>query len=139
MNKVNVSMNEILTNTLRRTKRNAFTTNVTDYDVFISVSPASKKKSTIVRFNYRYKWINNFNCVTFSRVENNLFFIFSETDESGIAYAVSKKGGSISTSVSGINADKLVDFKGYYKFKEYDWTKSRKPVFYVSLEDKINE
>lgn len=44
MNKVNVSMNEILTNTLRRTKRNAFTTNVADYDVFISVSQATKKE-----------------------------------------------------------------------------------------------
>lgn len=139
MNKINVSMNEILTNTLKRTKGNAFTTNVADYDVFISVSPATKKKSTIVRFNYRYKWIKNFNCVTLSRIGNNLFFIFSEIDENGTAYAVSKKGGSISTSVSGINADKLADFKGFYKFNEYDWTKSKKPIFYISLEDKINE
>ena len=60
MNKINVSMNEILTNTLRRTRGNAFTTNVTDYDVFVSVSQATKKRSTIVRFNYRYKWIKNF-------------------------------------------------------------------------------
>lgn len=139
MNKINVSMNEILTNTLKRTKGNAFTTNVADYDVFISVSPATKNKSMIVRFNYHYKWIKNFNCVTLSRVGNNLFFIFSEIDENGTAYAVSKKGGSISTSVSGINANKLADFKGFYKFNEYDWTKSKKPIFYISLEDKINE
>lgn len=138
MNKANISMNEILTNTLKRTKGNAFTTKA-DYDVFISVSSATKNKSTIVRFNYRYKWIKNFNCVTLSRVGNNLFFIFSEIDESGTAYAVSKKGGSISTSVSGINADKLADFKGFYKFNEYDWTKSKKPIFYISLEEKINE
>ena len=91
MNKINVSMNEILTNTLKRTKGNAFTTNVADYDVFISVSPATKNKSMIVRFNYHYKWIKNFNCVTLSRVGNNLFFIFSEIDENGTAYAVSKK------------------------------------------------
>ena len=132
-------MDEILTNTLRRTKRNAFTTNVADYDVFISVSPATKKKSMIVRFNYRYKWIKNFNCVTLSRVDNNLFFIFSETDENGTAYAVSQKGSSTSTVISGPNANELKLFKGYYKFKEYDWTKSKNPIFYISLEDKINE
>lgn len=140
MNKMYVSMDEILTNALRRTHSNGHTQRSADYDVFISVTPASKKRSTQIRFNYHYKWIKNFNCVTLSRVGNNLFFVLSETDENGIAYAVSrKKDKTMSTVVSGSNADKLIAFKGYYKFKIYDWTKSKNPIFYISLEDKINE
>lgn len=138
MNKMYVSMNEILTNALRRTHCNSHTQRA-DYDVFISVTPASKRRSAQVRLNFHYKWIKNFRCVTLSRVDNNLFFIFSETDENGTAYAVSQKGSSTSTVISGPNANELKLFKGYYKFKEYDWTKSKNPIFYISLEDKINE
>ena len=138
MNKMYVSMNEILTNALRRTHGNSHTQRA-DYDVFISVTPASKRRSAQVRLNFHYKWIKNFRCVTLSRVDNNLFFIFSETDENGTAYAVTQKGSSTSTVISGPNANELKLFKGYYKFKEYDWTKSKNPIFYISLEDKINE
>ena len=138
MNKMYVSMNEILTNALRRTHCNSHTQRA-DYDVFISVIPASKRRSDQVRLNFHYKWIKNFRRVTLSRVDNNLFFIFSETDENGTAYAVSQKGSSTSTVISGPNANELKLFKGYYKFKEYDWTKSKNPIFYISLEDKINE
>ena len=138
MNKMYVSMNEILTNALRRTHCNSHTQRA-DYDVFISVTPASKRRSAQVRLNFHYKWIKNFRCVTLSRVDNNLFFIVSETDENGTAYAVSQKVSSTSTVISGPNANELKLFKGYYKFKEYDWTKSKNPIFYISLEDKINE
>ena len=138
MNKMDVSMNEILTNALRRTHCNSHTQRAY-YDVFISVTPASKRRSAQVRLNFHYKWIKNFRCVTLSRVDNNLFFIFSETDENGTAYAVTQKGSSTSTVISGPNANELKLFKGYYKFKEYDWTKSKNPIFYISLEDKINE
>lgn len=63
MNKMYVSMNEILTNALRRTHCNSHTQRA-DYDVFISVTPASKRRSAQVRLNFHYKWIKNFRCVT---------------------------------------------------------------------------
>lgn len=139
MSRINISMDEISKGTLKKTKSNSCTNNSVDYDVFVSVFPKNKKQSARVRFNYRFKWVKNFNCVTLSRVGNNLFFIFSETDENGTAYAVTKKGNSLSTAVSGANTKELIPFKGYYKFKEYDWTKAKRPIFYISLEDKINE
>lgn len=105
----------------------------------MSVSPATKKKRAIVRFNFRFKWVKNFNCVRLSRVGNNLYFIFSEVDKDGVAYAITRKEHNFSTSISGKNANGLVDFKGFYKFKEYDWRKSKEPIFYISLEEKINE
>ena len=136
---MNISIEEIRANILQRTRSNGYNNGIAGYDVFVSVTPASKKKSAQVRFNFHYKWIKNFRCVTLSRVGNNLFFIFSEVDEDGTAYAVSKKTGNTSTTVSGPNANELAAFKGYYKFNEYDWTKSKKPIFYISLEDKIDE
>lgn len=136
---IDISMDEILKNTVRRSASKGCTNNCGDYDIYISTTPATKKKSAKVRFNYRFKWVKNFNCVTLSRVGNNLFFIFSEVDEDGTAYAVTRKDKSCSTSISGVNAEKLIDLKGYYRFKEYDWTKGKRPIFYISSEEKIHD
>lgn len=135
MSIINVSIDEIFSNTLKRTHCNSYAKEGADYDVFISVTQANKKRSTTVRLNYRNKQVEKFRCITLSRVDNKLFFIFSETDENGTAYAISKKKSSLVTTVSGANADKLVEFKGYHKFELYDWTKSKRPIFYILSEE----
>lgn len=61
------------------------------------------------------------------------FFKLSNENPDGIAYAISEKNGqkSLSTTVSGENADVLADFAGLYELKEYDWQHSKEPIFYI--------
>lgn len=128
---MNISMNEIEKGIIRKTHSNSYTTNSSD--VYISVTPKTKKRSTTVRFNYHFKWLKNFKFVTFSRVGNVLFFKLSNKNPDGTAYAISEKGSqkSLLTAVSGENADVLADFAGLYNFKEYDWQHSKEPIFYI--------
>lgn len=89
---MNISMNEIEKGIIRKTHSNSYTTNSSD--VYISVIPKTKKRSTTVRFNYHFKWFKNFKFVTFSRVGNVLFFKLSNKNPDGTAYAISEKGRS---------------------------------------------
>lgn len=134
---MNISMNEIEKGIIRKTHSNSYTTNSSD--VYISVTKP-KKRSTTVRFNYHFKWFKNFKFVTLSRVDDVLFFKLSNENPDGIAYAISEKNGqkSLSTVVSGENADILADFAGLYELKEYDWQHSKEPIFYIE-EGKKNQ
>lgn len=132
MNISEISINDINKGIIAKKYSNrGYTTNA--QEVYISVTPKTKKRSTTVRFNYHFKWFKNFKFVTLSRVDDVLFLKLSNKNLDGTAYAISEKGGqkSLSTVVSGENADILADFAGLYELKEYDWQHSKEPIFYI--------
>lgn len=107
-------------------------------DVFIS---ATKNKAMTVYIYYYFPEFLKYNYVVLSKVGNKLFFRPTNTDTGNNAYTISrKKTTTLSTTVRGQNAKLLKTFAGRYFVRQYDWRQTaRQPIYYITLEDKINE
>lgn len=129
-----LTLEELEKNIIPRTHSNGHSRMPYTCDVFISFFPATKKKSALIRLNYRHDVFKRFKFITFYRVENTLYFKLSNENVNGTAYAISAKKGqtTFSTQAVGVTAEKLKDFAGEHFISQYDWQHSQRPIFYVT-------
>ncbi len=134
---MNITIEEINKGIIPRARANGNTGE--PCDVFISVSSARSKSATAYIYYY-FPEFKKYNYVVLSKVGNKLFFRPTNTDTGNNAYTISrKKTTTLSTTVSGQNAKLLKTFAGRYFIKQYDWRQTaRQPIYYITLEDKLN-
>ena len=91
--------------------------------IYISVTPKTKNRSTVVRFNYHTSIFSLYRYVKFYKEGTRLYFNLSNVRSQG-AYAITRRVNkdneirSYVTSISGSNADMLSGYAGIYDVQE---------------------
>src|SRR5574344_203365 len=123
-----ISFKEISKHIIPKNRQNGYSNYVAD--IHITVTPATKKESAMTRLNYYHPHTKRFKYVTFYKYDGKLFMEFSNYNDDGKGYAISRKCNSCATQLRGKTAEAIADFAGNYFIKQYDWQHNQNPIFY---------